>query len=572
MKFSQFSQTLKKLEEEASRNEITVILGQLFKEVSVEEIDKAVYLSLGVLAPSFKGIIFNLADKMVIRAIAKAYDKSSEEVTKLYKKSGDLGIVADELAQKLAIINSHLTINDVYTKLLEIAREGGEGSQERRIDKLAELLNSVDSLSAKYITRIPIGKLRLGFSDLTIVDALSWYEKGDKSGKAQLTSAYQVISDIGLLAKNVKHQGIEKTAKTISPKLGIPVMPMLAQIINGPEEMVKKMGDVLVEPKLDGVRLAIHWRKDLVKVFTRNMNETSAMFPELANLSRFVKAHEIILDCEAVGINEETLKMVDFQVTMQRRRKHDIGEFSTKIPLRFNIFDILYKDGENLMQLPYEKRREILTKTINDPKGELLKIVEFIKTSDPKVISQKYLQEIKNGFEGIMVKKADSLYIPGRTGWRWVKMKKKESAEGKLSDTIDAIVMGYTSGQGKRIGFGVGQFLVGIRDGQTIKTVTKVGTGLTDDQFRELKTRLSKITVNEKPKEYEVSKVLFPDFWVEPKLVVELAGDDITKSPNHTAGYALRFPRLVKFRDDKTMKEATELQYFEKLFTMQKRG
>jgi DNA ligase-1 len=149
-------------------------------------------------------------------------------------------------------------------------------------------------------------------------------------------------------------------------------------------------------------------------------------------------------------------------------------------------------------------------------------------------------------------------------------MKQVESSEGKLSDTVDCIVMGYTVGKGKRVGFGLGQFLVGIRDGDLVKTVTKVGTGLTDDQFRELKTRLEKLKVNEKPKEYVVSKILEPDFWVTPEVIVEIAADDITKSPNHTANFALRFPRLVKFRDDKSFKEATNLKEVEKLFKLQK--
>ena len=149
----------------------------------------------------------------------------------------------------------------------------------------------------------------------------------------------------------------------------------------------------------------------------------------------------------------------------------------------------------------------------------------------------------------------------------------------EIADTVDCVVMGYTVGRGKRAGFGVGQFLVGVisksdsksKWGNKILTLTKIGTGLTDEQFRELKTRLTKLEVKEKPREYEAHKNYTPDYWVEPKLVVELAGDDLTKSPTHTSGYALRFPRLVNFRDDKSVAEATTLQEIKTLFGMQGR-
>ncbi len=221
------------------------------------------------------------------------------------------------------------------------------------------------------------------------------------------------------------------------------------------------------------------------------------------------------------------------------------------------------------MDKTYRQRREILKKTVKNIPNSLLKIDEAVITKDPKAITDFYLKKTKEGMEGIMIKKVDSDYVPGRTGWRWVKMKQEESSEGKLSDTVDCIIMGYTTGKGKRISFGVGQFLVGVLDGDKIKTVTKVGTGLTDEQFRELKTRLEKLKVKDKPKEYEVSKILEPNFWVTPSVIVEIAADDITKSPNHTAGYALRFPRLVKFRDDKDVKDATTVKEVEKLYKLQ---
>ena len=217
--------------------------------------------------------------------------------------------------------------------------------------------------------------------------------------------------------------------------------------------------------------------------------------------------------------------------------------------------------------MTYLDRRKALGKTIKG--GKLLQLVDYQITRDPKVIEKEMNREVTEGLEGIIVKRANSRYVAGRTGWRWVKMKEAESAVAKLADTVDCVVMGYSAGRGKRVEFGVGQFLVGIKHKDKIKTITKVGTGLTDDQFRELKKRLSKLEVKKKPKEYEVPRELEPDYWVKPGLVVEIAADEITKSPRHSSGYALRFPRLFKFRDDKSVNQATTISEVKKLFKLQ---
>jgi DNA ligase-1 len=344
---------------------------------------------------------------------------------------------------------------------------------------------------------------------------------------------------------------------------------MLAQRLKSATDMIEKMGEVSVEPKYDGLRVLIHFKKDkFIKAFTRNLNDVSPMFPELEKLFEATTSKELILDAEAVGLDETTKKLADFQTTMQRRRKHEISETAHKIPLIFNIFDILYKDSQSLIGEEYLVRRKILGDTIKENK--VFKLTPYLLTSDPKVIVAEHKKQIDAGLEGIIVKRANSTYVPGRTGFRWVKMKEVEEATGKLSDTIDCVVMGFTSGQGKRISFGVGQFLAGVADGDNFKTITKVGTGLTDDQFKELSKRLKHLVVKDMPALYQVHKDLTPDFWVEPSVVVELAADDLTVSPKHTAGYAMRFPRLVKFRDDKSPKQATTIEEVKKLYKLQK--
>ncbi len=291
------------------------------------------------------------------------------------------------------------------------------------------------------------------------------------------------------------------------------------------------------------------------------------MFPELLNLEKAVRASEVILDSEAIGVDQERKNLANFQSTMTRRRKHDIEKFAKSTPIKFFVFDILYRDKINLMNTPYIVRKKILSETIID--GPLLSFVKESITKDSNEIRLEYEKYKKQGYEGILVKKTDGYYVPGRTGWRWVKMKEAEDKAGKIADTLDLVVMGYTRGRGKRAGFGVGQFLVGIVDGGKIKTITKVGTGLTDSQFQKLNTRLTKIAVDEMPQEFDVQKDYVPDFWVKPEVVVEIAGDEITKSPKHTSGFAIRFPRLISFRDDKDKDSATTLFEINKLFKLQ---
>ncbi|HLE48948.1 MAG TPA: ATP-dependent DNA ligase [Patescibacteria group bacterium] len=575
MTFSEFAEYLKKLEETSSRLKITEILSDLYKKATLDEIDKICYLSLGILAPNYKSVVFNLAEKMMLQAIAKAYGRDSKDVTREYKEKGDLGIVAESLSKSKS--KTGLNVLTIYENLLEIARDEGEKSVERKIGQMAELLERVDPLSARFIARIPVGKLRLGFSDKTILDALSWMETGGKSKSKTIEEAYVILPDVGILARSVKEKGIERTVKNVKPIVGIPVLPMLAQRLKSPAEMIKKMGKVFVEPKFDGLRVLVHFKRGkFIKAFTRNSNDVTEMFPELQRIGEILNCDEAILDSEAVGMDPEMKRLLDFQTTMKRRRVHQIDLTAKAIPLSFQVFDVISCDGVSFMDKPYFERRKVLEKIVR--KGnKLLVLDETLLTQEPEVINREYRKNIKLGLEGVIVKKYDANYVPGRTGWRWVKMKQEEASEGKLSDTVDCIVMGYTVGKGKRASFGLGQFLVGVisntngksKSGRKILTLTKIGTGLSDVEFRSYKKLLEKEIVKEMPKEYEIHKNYTPDFWVNPKFVVELAGDDLTESPIHTSGYALRFPRLVKFRADKGVNEATTLSEIKTLFKLQ---
>lgn len=576
MKLINFSTYLDKLEKTSSRLEITKILSELLSKSDIKEIDKVTYLSLGILAPNYESLILNLAEKMMIRVIAMAFGEDEVKVRNLYKEIGDIGNTAENLSKNLNFkINKDLSVIEVYEKLKDIAEDSGAGSQDRKIEKMSNILKEIDPLSARFIARIPVGRLRLGFSEKTIIDSLS--QIGQISVN-KIEEAYNIRPDIGYIVKLVKEDNLKKA----KPEIGVPVVPMLAARLNSPSDMIKKMGEVSVEPKFDGLRVFIHYKRsmasqspgkkpNIVRIFTRNMNEVPLdTFPELKEVGQYIKANEVILDSEGIGIDEEREKFLDFQKTIQRRRKHEVGETASEIPLQFQVFDILLKDGESFINKPYlERRRELMNTIIS---GKILRVDENTVTEDPEIIRELHQKYLKMGLEGVVVKRANAGYVSGRTGWNWVKMKEVEGTRGKLSDTIDSVVMGFTSGKGKRVGFGVGQFLAGIKDGDTYKTITKVGTGLTDEQFKELNIRLSEIVSKEKPKDFEVNKDLEPDYWVIPKVVVELAADEITVSPKHTAGLALRFPRLVKFRDDRSAEQVTTLEEFKEIFKLQKKN
>jgi len=563
MLFRKFAEYLERLEKISSRLAITDVLAELIGKMKVAETSKGIYLVLGQLGPDFANREFGMAVKMVIRAIAMGIGRPIEEVTKKYKQKGDLGVLLEELPFRNEKSKSH-SLTEIYDYLLAIAEDGGEGSQDRKVNKLAEILLEVSALERKYISRMVVGRLRLGFSAKTIFDALSQMESGNKTLRKALDSVFQIYPDSGLITTTVKEKGMAGLAD-IKVKVGVPVVPALCQRLNEYEEIIEKMKDVAVEPKFDGTRLQIHFNrlKNEVKTYTRNLEENSWMFPELLEMGKWIKADKVILDGEAVGYEKETGKVLPFQITITRKRKHNIAGAAEKVPLRFFIFDILNKDGESLIDKPYFERRSVLTKVMVP--NETVVIDRFVRTEDAneiKGLHEKYLGE---GFEGAVMKMWNGKYLPGRQGWNWVKIKEAEGTSGKLSDTLDLVVLGYYYGRGKRAGFGIGAFLVGLKKGEDWISLAKIGTGLTDEEFRGLKKSLGGIELKEKPKNYLVKGTLLADVWVAPKIVVEVAADEITNSSVHAAGIALRFPRLVRFREDKGADQATTWKEVEQI-------
>jgi DNA ligase-1 len=584
MTFFEFSKTLQKLEQTPSRLEMTYQLADLFSELSSEEIIIASYIMQGKLVPPYESMEFNLSVKMMQRVLAKFVNeevvvtdlfgdvKSDKEkdntalskVVKQYKKLGDVGLVAQEVLKENKI-ESHLSINEIYKRLTKIAQDGGSGSQERKVDSLVGLLKETQAVSAKFIVRLIIGKLRLGFSTMTMIDALSWTKNKDKSESKLLELAYQKKADLGKLAQvYLAYENKEERLshlEQLNVEAGIPVVPALCHRLNSSEEIIEKMGEVYAEPKFDGLRVQIHFKRDKdgvkIKAFTRNLEDVSYMFPELEMAAEILKCDSCILDSEAIGFDPKTGKLVEFQKTMKRKRKHNIGDMAKEVPMRFYVFDVLEVDKKSYLDKSLRERKGLLDSLFD--KNEVFFVTEHILTSDASVLRSFHEQQLGEGLEGAVMKKADSVYVSGRKGWSWVKIKEEEGSQGKLSDTLDLVVMGYYAGRGKRSQFGIGAVLAGvIDDKENIKTIAKIGTGLTEEQLVNMKKICDENMSPIKPESYDVHKNLTPDVWVKPVIVIEVAADELTKSPTHSAGVALRFPRMLNFRDDKNFDQITK--------------
>ncbi len=573
MKFSELTEYFEKLDNTSSRLSLIEILSELFRKTDSKEIDKIVYLLQGRLAPFFISVEIGMAEKTVAQSLANAYDSTKEEVIKLYQKTGDMGITAQQLNSKFKIQNSKLTVSDVFDILNKIANTKGGGTVEKRQKLLSDLLKVLDPISAKHLVRIPLGNTRLGVGDPTVLDALATAKLGDKSKRKLLEGAYNRTSDLGLIAKTLWEHGLP-AVEGLRVRVGAPIRSELCERLPTPEKIIEKMGEVDAQYKYDGFRVQIHKNKDEIRMFSRNLEEMTHMFPELIEAAKKqIKAESVILDSEALAYNPESEEFLPFQETTKRRRKHGIEEMAGKLPLKAFVFDVLYKNGKSLINEPLKKRMEILKETL--PEDDVLIRTKNQTIKDPKVLGILLEDAISKGLEGLVVKKLESPYEAGGRNFNWVKLKRHSS--GELNDTIDCVILGYISGRGKRAEFGAGALLVGLYDSEKDEfvTVSKIGTGLTDAEWREVHKRADKIRVDHKPA--RVSSLIEPSVWIKPEIVIEILADEITRSPIHTAGktngepgYALRFPRLVSFRGlDKKAEDSTSVKELIEMYQQQ---
>lgn len=573
MRFDELTIYLEKLEKASGRATMYDLLGSLYKKATTEEIGPIAYLMEAQLAPAFAGIQLGMGERMVATAIAQATGKSAEQVNKLYKKQGDLGLVAEGLLPKKR--QSRLTLLRAYEGLLDIARMTGSGSSEKKVEKLATLLKATASYAARYLVRFAVGRLRLGVGTSTIIEAVARTHDDSRQAREVIERAYNLCSDLGLVLTTLREHGLDRL-KRFRVRVGNPVRMMLAERLPDAEAIYKKIGRCAVEAKLDGFRCQVHWRGGKAEIFSRNLERLTDMFPDLAAaVAAQINARTAIIEGEAMAFNEATGEFYPFQVTVQRKRKHKIAEKAEAWPLAFIVFDLLYADGKDQTAKPYEERRLALEKLIRFD-GRIRPVERKIVAS-AKALQQFFDEQTGGGQEGIIAKRLDSTYQAGGRNYNWIKLKRNYGSE--LSDTIDAVIVGYLRGRGMRARLGIGSFIAAAYDEATdsFKTIGKVGSGLSESNWIKLRELLDEQAVADKPA--RVDSRLSPDVWVEPRHLVTILADEITRSPVHTAalddagkGLALRFPRVVGFiREDKSPEDATTVEEIQKMYAMQKR-
>lgn len=574
MEFARVAEDFQAIEKTSSRTEITLILANLFKRLTPEELSYVCNLTLGQLHPPYISTQFNIANKTMVRIIADILEVPIETIEKQLKEVGDVGdLLAKHPWYKT---KSARSVTEVYQALVEIEKMSGTGSQEQKAEALKQLLLSLTVDEAKYVVRIILGKLRLGFSDMTIVDALSWMETGDKSLRTSIENAYNICADIGLIGSMLKKEGIE-SLKNMHIHVGVPIRPAAAERLPTAKAIVEKLGHCVAQPKLDGFRLQIHVDKtgELPKIhfYSRNLIDMSNMFPDLLEAFRALPVDTLVCEGEAISYDPQTGTFLKFQETVKRKRKHGIEEAIVEYPLKVFLFDVLYINGQELLSKTHAERRAVLQKITQNIDNTIVSVIDEKEINNVQDLEEYFIENIASGLEGLVVKRIDSIYQPGKRNFNWIKLKRQE--EGHLEDTIDSVVLGYYAGQGKRSSFGIGALLVGVynhtRD--VFQTVAKIGTGLTDEGWRDIKKRCDNYKVDEQPKNVECAKQLIPDVWVNPEIVCSIRADEITLSPLHTAGktetmlgYALRFPRFMGYREDKNAYDATTDQEMKRLY------
>jgi len=572
MQFARFADFLGQLEATAKRNAMVEILSALFKETSSDEIDKIIYLCQERLVPAYVNLEFGIGEQLAAEALSKATGRAKDDIRRLYKEKGDYGIAAEIL---LPVQGKGLTVRQVYDRMYTIATAGGEGAVLQKTTILANLLTDLSAREARYVLRIPLGHLRLGIGDPTVMDGLSFTKAGDKSLRPALEHAYNLCCDLGYVARVFWETGIDGL-DAIHVKVGNPVRMALAERASGAAEIIERMGTAAVEPKLDGFRAQVHKNGNEVRIYSRNLEETTAMLPDVrAGVLAQVSAQTAVFEGEALAYDVNSGEFLPFQVTSQRKRKHDIDRMKDELPLRLVCFDVLFLDGLDVMSMTYVERRKLLEGLIGP--GDALQVNEQIVTNDIATLDAFFAEKVSLGLEGIVAKKLDSTYQAGSRNFNWIKLKR--SYQGELSDSVDCVVVGYWRGRGQRARFGIGSLLTAVYDAARDRfvTVSKVATGLSDEEWVQMREMLDQDALPKKPARLEAA--IEPDVWVEPRYVVEIRADEITRSPMHTAGrgdsmvgYALRFPRIVNFiRRDRTAEDATTEQEVMDMFARQGR-
>ncbi len=549
MLFRNFAEFCQSVEKVSSTLELTARVATFLKRIEDDDdLYNVVLFILGKVYPPWDERELGVGIGLLYEVLENVSGVKKRRIEDMLRQFGDLGLVAERLVKgkKMATLAAEdLTIKRVREVFDEVSALEGEGSRKRKILLLTGLYGSASPIEARYLTRLILNEMRLGVGEGIIRDAIA---RAYGVPPEIVERAYMITNDLGrvaVVAKNEGRAGLER----MKIQLHVPVRMMLAQVAESANEAVREMGEVAVEWKFDGSRVQVHWGDGKVTIFSRRLENVTNALPEIVDeIKKFVESG-VILDGEVIAVKDG--RPMPFQHVLRRfRRKHEVARMMEKIPLQVYFFDILYRNGE-LIDLPLAERRRILESVIRE--SERIKLASQTLTKDANVVEEIFKEALKAGHEGAMLKNPSSPYIPGKRGKHWLKLK-------AVMETLDLVVVGGEWGEGKRSHLLSSYELACIDpvSGKLLR-VGKVATGFTDEDLEELTELFRPLIVAQEGKIVEF----------QPKYVFEVAYQEIQKSPKYESGYALRFPRFVRLRDDKDVGEADTIDRVEELYKMQ---
>ena len=579
MLYKKIADLYQQLENTSKRLEKTLLISQFLKEVPKEDIKEITYLLQGRVFPQWDERKLGMSSQLLIKTIAKSTGESTSKIEQLWKKLGDLGDVAEQLSKnkkQITLFTKKLTLQKVLDNITKITELEGQGTVNKKTGLISELLSYASPLESKYIIRTVTEDLRTGIGDGTLRDALVWTFfpeiegitiEGKETKEArqlyneysqELQHAFDMTTDFGLVAITLKEKG-RKGLKELNLTVGKPLKVMLYQKVEDVIEGFEAVGKpAIIEPKIDGFRMQIHKKDNKITLYTRRLEDVTKQFPDVVeSVKNNVKCDDFILDSEIVGFDSIKKRFVSFQQISQRiRRKHNIEEMIKKLPVVVNIFDAMEINGKNLINEPLQERRKLMQSIIKNKKHEL-ELIEQLVTDDPKEAEEYYQDCLGKGHEGVMMKNLEGIYKPGSRVGFGVKVK-------PVMESLDLVITDADWGEGKRVAW-LSSFTLACRDDDKLLQMGKVGTGIKEKSeeglsFEQLTKELKPLIISEKGKSVKV----------KPKIIVEVYFEEIQKSPTYTSGFALRFPRVVRLRDDKSVSDISTIQEITKLYNSQR--
>ncbi len=557
MKYSTLTALYSALEKTSKTLEKTALIAEFLKKAPKDELSHLAHLIRGTVSPDYEELNLGIGKQLVIKAISQASGVPDAKVNTAWRTIGDIGEVAEQSItnrKQQTLFSKKITTQEVYTDLRKLPTVTGTGSVDRKLALLNRLLISASPAGAKYIARTVLGELRIGVGTGTLRDAIA---KAFECEKDDVERAYNTTTDFGeviILASKGK-------LASASISLDKPLRVMLYQKVKDVEAGFERVGKpAIVEYKYDGFHCMIHKDGSRITLFTRRLDNITRRFPEIVEVAKTnIKAKQAIVEVEIIGIDKTTGKWLPFQSISQRiKRKYNIELMAKEFPVQACAFDLLYLNGKSLIGSPLKKRYASLKKILKNAPRKL-ELAKQLVTSDLKAAEKFYAESLAKGNEGVMMKNREAEYKPGSRVGFGVKVK-------PVMEPLDLVILGGEWGSGKRAGW-ISSFLLGCRQGTTFLKIGKVGTGIKEKEdlgvsFKELTLLLKKNVVASSGREVTV----------KPKVIIEVAYEEIQKSPTYESGYALRFPRLLRLRDDKALSEVDDLKRIERLYRQQRGG